>query len=172
MRYLLCLLLLVSLAGCSDGDDLHEYVARVRAKPLAPIEPLPQIHPFEAMPFSPAKSRSPFSVPRPEGMFPQTLGKRRDCVQPDPSRKKDELEQFSLDNMTMRGTMEGGGRRWALIHTPTGVVHRVGVGRYMGLNQGRVLRVDANGVELQEWIADGKGCWVTRAARLGMPATQ
>ncbi len=172
MKYLVCLGLLLLLAGCGGDEDLHQFVAMARAKPLQPIEPLPPLQPFEAMPFHPAKSRSPFSVPHPEGMFTPASAKRRDCAQPDPGRKKDELEQFSLDNLEMRGTMEADGRRWALIRTPTGVVHRVGVGRHMGLNQGRVLRVDNDTVELQELIADGKGCWVTRAARLGMLVAQ
>ena len=79
----------------------------ITAKPLQPIEPLPPIQPFEAMPFHPTKSRSPFSEPHPEGMFTPVSAKRRDCAQPDPGRKKDELEQFSLDNLMMRGTMEG-----------------------------------------------------------------
>ena len=88
------------------------------------------------------------------------------CEQPDRERPMEELEQFALDNLFMRGTIMTEGKLRALIQTADGEVVRVVPGMHMGLNFGKVIRVAPDSVEVEEFISDGKGCWDKRSTRL------
>lgn len=167
MRQLIMSLAAVLLVtACSGGDDLQAYVAQVKARPPAPIEPLPVIRPFEPMKYVSSSERNPFSQPHPELLQRDAVTKKPTCEVTLPVHEKEYLEQFSLDNLSMRGTMGSGKSLWALIHTQVGEVHRVSVGQYMGLNQGRIESITPDEVELLEYVPDGKGCWVTRKTQL------
>lgn len=156
----------ILLSACSGGDDLQAYVAQVKARPPAPIEPLPVVRPFEPMTYVSSEQRNPFSQPHPETLRRDPQSKGSACDISLPVHDKEFLEQFSLDNLSMRGTMGSGKALWALIHTQVGEVHRVAVGQYMGLNQGRIEKITPDEVELLEYVPDGKGCWVTRKTQL------
>ena len=45
---------------------------------------------------------------------------------------------------------------------------RVGLNQYMGLDQGRIIKITNTHVDLMETVPDGKGCWVTRETQLAM----
>lgn len=169
--FLLMLLPFCLLAGCSDNDELHDYVTQVKSRPPMPIEPLPVIKNFKAMEFAPETDRIPFGDPQPE-VAQAAQDTKANCLQPDLKRKKEPLEQYSLDNLKMSGTMGGEGRLWALIHSQEGEVYRVGLGQYMGLNQGKVNKITPDSVELQEIVPDGKGCWTNRITKLNLLVVQ
>ena len=164
-RIFLSLMVATLLGACSNSDELQDYVTQVKSRPALPIEPLPVIRNFEAMKFNPSTKRTPFTEPQPELAQPAQAVKK-DCFQPDANRVKEPLEQFSLDNLTMRGTMGINGRLWALINSNEGEVYRVATGQYMGLNHGQITLIKPDSVELQEFVPDGKGCWSKRTTKL------
>ena len=166
-RLCLSMVMLSLLGACSNSDELQDYVTQVKSRPALPIEPLPVIKNFEAMKFNPSTSRAPFAEPRPELAAPTQVAKKN-CIQPDAGRAKEPLEQFSLDNLSMRGTMGINGRLWALINSSEGEVYRVATGQYMGLNHGQVTSIKPDSVELQEIVPDGKGCWSKRTTKLNI----
>ena len=88
------------------------------------------------------------------------------CEQPDRERVIEELEQFALDNLFMKGTLVHEGKLKALVQTAEGDLVRVVPGMHMGLNFGKVIRVAPDVVEVEEFISDGKGCWDKRTTRL------
>lgn len=160
----LALVCLVSiLAGCSSGQkrfsDLEEFMREVQERPQRPPDPLPEFKPYEPFAYSAAGNRSPFEPPveqrrRPEGM-PE--------VQPDQNRVKQYLEQFSLNDLRMVGTLERDTEAFALIQDGSGGVHRVSAGDFMGPNHGEIRAVAEFGIELEEIVPDGVGGWVLRS---------
>lgn len=160
------------LTGCDAVDNsLQEYVRNSLNQPTQPPEPLPEPVKFEAMPFEPQTDRSPFSLPKPENIVVKPSSKKSaDCLQPDLSRPKDLLEQFSLDNLSMRGTFkDSSGKLWALINTGSSgsLEHqKVTVGNYMGLNHGKITAVTPNAIELEEYIGKGDGCYELKPTQL------
>lgn len=160
---ILLLGLLLGLVGCSSGQqrfaDLEEFMREVEARPVRPPDPLPEFQPYEPFAYGAAGQRSPFEPPveqrrRPEGM-PE--------VQPDPNRVKQYLEQFSLSDLRMVGTLERDDSVYALIRDGGGGVHRVTTGDYVGPNHGRILAVAESGIELEEIVPDGVGGWLLRS---------
>ena len=106
MKYKLLILLLstVMISGCEQNTDLQTYVAQVKARPAQPIDPLPIITPYEPMAFTAQEARNPFIDPKPEQGQIFTKANLK-CIQPDLTRPKEELEQYSLDNLMMKGTL-------------------------------------------------------------------
>ncbi|PSJ46548.1 pilus assembly protein PilP [Zobellella endophytica] len=165
MRHRLLLLLLLSLTACVEEGDLRQYVAEVKARPAAPPEPLPEMNEYVPEAYRPESDRSPFVEPQPENVR-ETAATSTDCVQPAFTQPKEPLEQYSLDNLSLRGTLGDSQGLWALIQARDGTTYRVGIKQRMGLNHGEVTGISGNEVVLKEYIPDGKGCWDTRDTKL------
>lgn len=166
LRSLILLLLVATLAGCSSGQqrfaDLEEFMLEVQARPQRPPDPLPEFKPYEPFAYSAAGQRSPFEPPveqrrRPEGM---------PDVQPDPNRVKQFLEQFSLNDLRMVGTLERDSEVYALIRDTSGGVHRVTAGDFLGPNHGEIKAIAEFGIEFEEIVPDGVGGWLLRSRTL------
>jgi len=167
-----CLALTLVLAGCERGmSDLRGWVEEMRQRPAQGIEPIPPIRTAEVVAYEAMEERDPFqrqttaadeqaeeSVDEGEGQGPR----------PDPDRRKEYLEGFPLDTLSMVGTLEIEGAEYALIQDNESVVHRVREGNYMGQNHGLVVAVQPDRVEVRELVQDGRGNWMERRVRVTM----
>lgn len=165
MRRLCWLAMLLALTACTEDGDLQRYVAEVKARPATPPEPLPERNEYVPEAYRPGSERSPFVDPLPENLASPAMGDVA-CAQPKGRASRTVLEQYSLDNLSLRGTLGDGRGLWALVLTRDGVTHRVGMGQRMGLYHGEVIGITDSDVILKEYIPDGKGCWETRETRL------
>lgn len=161
-RALMMVLLPAILAGCSEPDmkDLKDYVADVKARPPSPIPPLPEVKQTENFQYIAGGRRDPF-VPELEGEAGPEAAEY-DGPKPDPNRRKEELESYSLDNLRMVGTLAQKDDNWGLVQTSDGTIHRVQSGNYMGRNHGRILRISEQNIELTELVPNGSGGWIER----------
>ena len=158
------LLALLGLSGCSGGTGLSGLESRleeIRARPRGRIEPPPEFKPIATYAYSAHKLRSPFSKPVDQSGAYIPDGRK---VEPDMGRPKEYLERFSLDSLSMVGTISRpGGALQALIADPGGAVTRVQPGSYIGKNFGKVQAVSETQVRLVEIVPDGRDGWVERA---------
>jgi type IV pilus assembly protein PilP len=156
------LITLAFLSGCyDDTSDLSAHMQQVQAATTSHIEPMPEVHPFNHYDYSAFDLRSPFSLTRPEAIQ-QKIQQMSGGLSPDPRRRKQPLEKFALGDLTMRGTMGDGGVLWALMEASDFTLHRISIGSYLGLFDGRITEVSAKSVKLVELAPDGAGCWVER----------
>ncbi len=168
MKKIAVLLLLLSTSGCfDDTSDLREHIAEVQANTKKHIEPIPPVPEFNHFDYSVTLLRSPFDVPRPEAIQ-EKIQQMSGCLSPDPRRRKQPLEKFSLSDLVMRGTLGELGITWALVEASDATLHRVAVGNYLGLYNGRITDVTQNDVKVIELIPDGAGCWVERETVVAM----
>ncbi|MGH8282436.1 MAG: pilus assembly protein PilP [Gammaproteobacteria bacterium] len=142
-------------------QDLQQYVAQVKARRGGHIAPLPQIKPFESYTFDDMNLRSPV-IPQLQSYANSGAGGSTKGLHPDFNRPHEYLEQFPLDSLKMMGTMTLKDSIYALIRDGDGVVHRVGVGQYMGQNFGKIIKISQAGLVLREIVPDGQGGWVER----------
>lgn len=158
-----------TITACSDMDDLKDWCKEQRSKApnQSDVQPIPAVPTFVALKFEPKTDRMPFVLPKPEITKAPQL-KPLNCEQPDRERPMEELEQYALDNLFMRGTIMQDGDLRAIIQTADGALVRVHPGMHMGLNFGKVVRVAPNAVEVEEFISDGKGCWDKRPTQLDL----
>lgn len=169
-----CWLIPLLLTACGGQEDMDTYIVQTKARPPIPIEPLPELKPFSPMHYQQGELRSPFMMPQPEAnVGSESSAKLKpDCAQIAMDREKEVLESYSLASLSMQGSLAKTGQLWALIRTPDGQSMRVGLNQYMGLDQGRVIKITDTAVDLLETIPDGKGCWVTRETQLAMANVQ
>lgn len=162
MMRLLLILLAGLLIGCSDNTmrDLETYVAEVKARNPGPIPPIPEIRQAESFTYVPGGRRDPFLPAEEDDAAPAVAdfaGPR-----PDPDRRREELEGYSLDTMRMVGTLAQQEQMWGLVQTTDGTIHRVQEGNYMGANHGRIVRINDDAIELTELVPTGTGGWLER----------
>jgi len=161
LRLLSIFAAMLLLVGCGRSTaDLEVWAAEVRARPAPPLDPLPALRSFPTFEYRADTLRDPFSPPQ----------NTRDVAgpRPDPNRRKEALEAFPLDAMRMVGTIGTGTATVALVLAPDRVTHRIRVGNFLGQNDGRVVRVAPERVELVELVSDGGGGWIERQATLSL----
>ena len=171
MNKVIILLLFLLLLGCNNNfNDLNEFIDRQNAKPVKPIDPLPQLKPHELFEYNATASRDPFSndLELEAESEQQNLIVAEDGRGPDLSRRKEFLESYPLDSLLMVGTYQQDDDYWALIVDPEGTIHRVSEGHYLGHNHGQVVSIFENEVQLTEWINDGLGAWRERSAAMAL----
>lgn len=164
----LCLCLPVFLTACSSDNtsDLQEYVKNIKAKPKGRIKPLPEITPYETYLYQVSHLRDPFTpfIAEEEA----SLEIRDSGLHPNLNRKREELEQYSLDSLLFVGHIEQKGKTWALITAPDKAVYRVLPGNHMGSNYGEILAITDDSILLKEIIPNGVGGWTEREASLDL----
>lgn len=169
LRTSLMALLLPLLFSCNaDQDNLSRYIAEVKARPAAPIPPIPAVKTYTPYKYDGLAGRDPFRSSTSEGNDEVVTGTKGNGPRPDLQRTREYLERFELDTLTMVGTFAKESSKWALIRDPDGVVHRVSVGNYVGKNHGKINSIKPNEVALSEFIADGAGGWMVRAASMAL----
>ncbi len=163
------LLLILSTAGLTacqaDKTDLQNYVATVKAQKAPEIEPVPKIKPYEKFSYSVSEERNPFmkTVIEPEMVEKKPVVDNG--IWPDKHRLKEELESYPLAELQFVGTL-GKEIPWALIRTSDGVIHRVKIGNYLGMNDGEILAINDIEIALKEIVPDGNGAYIERESTL------
>lgn len=87
---------------------------------------------------------------------------------PDPNRRKEELDSFPLDALKMVGTLDQKNSVWALVQSPDGTIHRVKSGNYLGQNDGRIVSIEEEKINVTELIPNGSGGYLERQASLAL----
>ncbi|MUH73136.1 pilus assembly protein PilP [Psychrosphaera haliotis] len=166
MSRVVLLILSLFLVACNDDvSDIQQYMNKIKSGTPVKIEPIPAVNQFQHIDYSMISRRSPFDLPSPE-VIQENYEPAQNCLAPDPRRRKQPLEKFALDNLSMRGTLGTDKEVWALIQASDGSLHRVTEGNFVGLYNGRITSVSDNRVILVELIPDGAGCWKERTARV------
>lgn len=86
-------------------------------------------------------------------------------VAPELARRKEPLEAFPLDAMTLVGSILKSGQPVALVKVDS-LLYQVKLGNYLGEHYGRVTKISETEVVLREIAQDGVGEWIERVATL------
>ncbi|HKS96391.1 MAG TPA: pilus assembly protein PilP [Terriglobia bacterium] len=165
-----CLAALALLSACDGGrdNDLRTWMSEQRAQARPHVTPLAEPKPFVPADYLEQGATDPFS----EEKLTQAL--KRDTakvvantalITPELNRRKEPLEAFPLDTMSMVGSMIKGGRPVALINSGA-LLYQVHVGDHLGQNYGRVTAITETEVKLREIVQDATGDWVERMTSL------
>jgi len=172
LRFSLLAGLIGLLTGCGEGlGDLRQFVQQVRAKPPGRIEPIPEFTPYQNFEYTSHDLRDPFKLVdfrRPE-QLEEEIAELGPGLRPDIERVKEPLEDFPLDTLRLKGTIDDkDGIKWGLIFAPDNTIHRVIEGNYLGQNHGRIISVSDQIIELTEIVPDGLGNYIERSSAVAL----
>lgn len=88
-------------------------------------------------------------------------------VAPEMNRRKEPLEAFPLDTMSMVGSLNKSGTPTALIKVDN-LIYQVRIGNYIGQSYGKIIGISENSIQLREIAQDATGDWIERSASLDL----
>jgi type IV pilus assembly protein PilP len=166
----------VLLTGCGESrdDDIRQWLVSERNQTQPKVQPLPAPKQFVPEPYQSASVVEPFSSQK------LTQALMRDSSQaasngalvaPELKRRREPLEAFSLDAMTLVGSISKAGRPVALVKVDN-LLYQVRPGNYLGQNFGKVTKISETEVNLREIVQDAGGEWVERIVSLQLQERQ
>lgn len=157
-----------ALAGCGgeSHQDLRTWMAEQGKNTRGRLEPVPQIKPYEPFAYNAFDLPDPF---KPRKIEPTKGGSK---LAPDLGRRREPLEGFPLESLTMVGTLEKNKAMFALVRTPEKDVYQVRSGNYLGQDFGVIVGISDTEVKLRELVQDGAGDWTERTSSLQLQQPQ
>jgi type IV pilus assembly protein PilP len=164
----LCGSLMLGACGGSGHPDLDAWMKEQGKTTKSKLEPLPQIKPYDPFTYNAFDLPDPF---KPRKIEP-TKGSSK--LAPDFTRRREPLEAYPLESLTMVGTLAKNKTTYALVRTPERDVYQVRAGNYLGQNYGVVIEIGDSDLKLKELLQDGSGDWTERSSSLQLqqPADQ
>lgn len=164
----LSLALFISGCGGSEHEELQRWMTEQRAITKPQIQPIPEPKKFTPQAYNQESATDPFNSQK------LTQALKRESTQsassaaliaPELNRRREPLESYPLDAMSMVGSLVKQGQPVALLRVDN-LLHQVRPGNYIGQNYGRITKVTETEVVLRELVQDATGEWIERAATL------
>jgi len=155
-------------AGCTGEEhgDLKQELAQLTKDFRGQVPPLPQVKPYEPVPYTSEGMVDPFRMDRIEvGQAGEKGPKVNEKLAEHEKRVKEPLEAFPLESIQMLGTITQEKETFALVKAGPNL-YRVKKGNYMGQNFGVITGIDEGGIKLKELVQDSGGEWVERTSAL------
>lgn len=160
----------VGLVGCgtSSEDELRQWMAEQNAQTRPSVKPIAEPKQFKPELYAQASVVEPFSSQK------LTQALKRDSAQavsngalvaPELVRRKEALEAFPLDAVSLVGSLVKEGQPVALVKVDN-LLYQVRVGNHLGQNYGRVTKITETEMSLREIVQDAAGEWIERTATL------
>ncbi len=168
MRKAHCVALIaaVSLCACSgEQDELQAWMDQQRHEAQPTVQPLSPPQKFHPQAYAGMEGSEPFSTQKLSGALRQEARQPNSAVAAELSRRKEPLEAFPLDAMTMVGSVARKGLPYALLKVDN-LLYQVKVGDYLGQNYGKILKITETEISLREIVQDAAGEWIERPTTL------
>jgi type IV pilus assembly protein PilP len=154
----------LAACGSQSHEDLRAWMAEQGKNVRGKLDPLPQIKPYEPFAYNDFDLPDPF---KPRKIEP-TKGESTSKLAPDLSRRREPLEAYPLEALSMVGTIEKGKALYALVKTPERDIYQVRQGNHLGQNFGVVVGISDTEIKLKELMQDGSGDWSERSSTLNL----
>lgn len=165
-RWLATLLGVAMLAGCSgEQDELNGWMEQQRQEVRPSVTPLAPPQKFNPQAYTGMDGVEPFSTQKLTGALRQESRQPNSAVAAELNRRKEPLEAFPLDSMTMVGSVNRRGVPYALLKVDN-LLYQVKAGEYLGQNFGRITKINETEITLREIVQDAAGEWIERPTTL------
>ncbi|MBA4341563.1 MAG: pilus assembly protein PilP [Methylibium sp.] len=163
---LLLVVLTLGLSGCAaDLDELQQWMEQERKQARPTAQPLVPPKKFLPQAYEAGAGVEPFSAQKLSVAIKQEATQPNSLLTAEMSRRREPLEAFPLDSMSMVGSLTRQGKRFALLKVDN-LLHQVKAGDYLGQNFGRVTQISETEINLREVVQDAAGEWIERTSTL------
>jgi type IV pilus assembly protein PilP len=155
-----------ALAACSgEQDELTQWMEQQRREVKPNVEPLSPPKKFNPQPYTALSGVEPFSTQKLTVALKQEARQPNSMLAAEINRRKEPLEAYPLDSMSMVGSVVKQGRQYALLKVDA-LLYQVKVGDYLGQNYGKITKITETDVSLREIVQDAAGEWIERPGQL------
>jgi type IV pilus assembly protein PilP len=157
---------LIALLGCTaETDELQSWMEQQRREVKPSVEPLVPPKKFDPAPYSSLSAVEPFSAQKLTVALKQEARQPNSMLSAELNRRKDPLESYPMDSMSMVGSVNRQGRPFALLRVDN-LLYQVKVGDYLGQNYGKITKITETEIALREIVQDAAGEWIERTGTL------
>jgi len=159
-------LAVLALVGCSgEQEELTQWMEQQRREVKPDVPPLSPPKKFNPQSYSSLSGVEPFSTQKLSVALKQEARRPNSLLSAEINRRREPLEAYPLDSMTMVGSMVKTGRQYALLKVDN-LLYQVKPGDYLGQNYGKITKISETGVSLREIVQDAAGEWIERTSAL------
>jgi len=156
---------LLAACGGEEQRELKQELAELTKDYRGQVPPLPQVRPYEPVPYTAEGQIDPFRPERIEVVQASRSSDAASKIAEHEKRLKEPLEAFPLESIQMLGTITQDKEVFALVKAGPNL-YRVKKGNYMGQNFGVITAIDESQISLKELVQDSGGEWVERSSSL------
>lgn len=154
------------LAACgADDTELDAWMQQQKNEVRPSVQPLQPPKRFNPQAYAGADAVEPFSAQKLSVALKQEARQPSSLLAAELNRRKEPLEAFPLDSMSMVGSVSRLGAPYALLRVDN-LLYQVKPGDYLGQNYGRITRITETEVTLREIVQDASGEWTERSTSL------
>jgi type IV pilus assembly protein PilP len=161
------LVLSAGLSGCGDGgvQEVKQWMDEVRLQSKVVVPKIAEPKKFAPFTYSAKNEVDPYNPAKLSIALAKLQTNSTSNIRPDLDRRREPLEAYPLDILTMVGTLRKPGLSYALLSVDKSIF-QAKVGNYIGQNFGMITKITDNEVQLKEIVRDASGEWVERQAKL------
>lgn len=154
------------LAACSgEQEELQEWMEQQKREVKPNVQPLSPPKKFDPQAYSSNGGLEPFSVQKLTVALKQEARQPSSLLAAEFNRRREPLEAYPLDSMSMVGSVVKNGRSYALLRVDN-LLYQVKTGDYLGQNYGKIVRISETDISLREIVQDAAGEWIERPSAL------
>jgi len=156
----------MSLAACSgEQDELTQWMEQQKREVKPSVLPLSPPKKFDPQPYTALTGVDPFSTQKLTVALKQEARQPNSMLAAEINRRKEPLEAYPLDSMSMVGSVAKHGQPYALLKVDN-LLYQVKVGDYLGQNYGKITKISETEISLREIVQDAAGEWIERPSSL------
>ena len=154
------------LSACGvDQDELQQWMEQEKREVKPSVEPMTAPKKFNPEPYAALGAVEPFSTQKLTVALKQEARQPNSLLASEINRRKEPLEAYPVDSMSMVGSVTRGGRPYALLRVDN-LLYQVKQGDYLGQNYGKITKISETDVAYREIVQDAAGEWIERNSAL------
>ena len=155
------------LAGCNvpTRTNFSSGWSSKSARSEPSVEPLSAPKKFIPQGYVALGAVEPFSTQKLSVALKQEARQPNSLLAAEINRRKEPLEAYPIDSMTMVGSVVRGGKPYALLKVDS-LLYQVKPGDYLGQNYGKIMKISETGVAYREIVQDAAGEWIERSSAI------
>jgi len=159
-------LAVLTLTACGgEQQELQQWMDQQKREVKPNVEPLSPPKKFNPQPYAQSDGVEPFSPQKLTVALKQESRQPNSVIAAEYNRRKEPLEAFPLDSMTMVGSVIKNDKPYALLRVDN-LLYQVKLGDYLGQNYGKIIKITETDVALREIVQDAAGEWIERPSSL------
>lgn len=155
-----------ALVGCTGSqEELQQWIEQQRREVKPNVPPLSAPKKFIPQAYLAGNAVEPFSAQKLTVAIKQEARQSNSLLAAEINRRKEPLEAYPIDSMSMVGSVTKQGRPYALLRVDN-LLYQVKTGDYLGQNYGKITKITETDISFREIVQDAAGEWIERTSSL------